>query len=77
VRALSIRRLIDAGHRDEAMPSAEQLRTLLQDCLDLGLTEDELSAACARIRRLCEEGTKRCRAPSSSARSCRTASTWG
>jgi len=55
VRALSIRRLIDAGHRDEAMPSAEQLRTLLQDCLDLGLTEDELSAACARIRRLCEE----------------------
>jgi len=55
VRALSIRRLSDAGLRDEAAQSAEKLRTLVNGCRDLGFTENELLAAFARVRRLCEE----------------------
>ena len=55
VRALSIRRLSDAGCRDEAAQGAEHLRTLLRNCVELGLTEGELWAAYTRIQRLCEE----------------------
>jgi tetratricopeptide (TPR) repeat protein len=55
VRALSIRRLSDAGCRDEAAQGAEQLRMLLRNCVELGLTEGELWAAYTRIQRLCEE----------------------
>jgi len=55
VRALSIRRLSDAGCRDEAAQGAEQLRMLLRNCVELGLTEAELWAAYTRIQRLCEE----------------------
>lgn len=55
VRALSIRRLADADRRDEAVQGAEKLRSLVKNCLGVGLTEDELMAAFARVRRLCEE----------------------
>jgi len=55
VRALSIRRLAEAGGRDEAIVGAEELRALVKRGLDVGLTEDQLIAAFARVRRLCEE----------------------
>jgi tetratricopeptide (TPR) repeat protein len=55
LRAMSVRRLIDAGLRDEAVQTADQLRTLVNGCRDLGLSENELMAATSRVRRLCEE----------------------
>jgi tetratricopeptide (TPR) repeat protein len=55
VRALSIRRLAEAGSRDEAIVAAGELHGLVKRGLELGLTEDELLAAFARVRRLCEE----------------------
>jgi tetratricopeptide (TPR) repeat protein len=55
VRALSIRRLAEAGSRDEAIVAAGELHGLVKRGLELGLSEDELVAAFARVRRLCEE----------------------
>ncbi|PYN33160.1 MAG: hypothetical protein DME01_19370 [Candidatus Rokuibacteriota bacterium] len=55
VRALSIRRLAEAGSRDEAIVAAGALHELVRRGLELGITEDELVAAFARVRRLCEE----------------------
>ena len=55
VRALSIRRLAEAGSRDEAIVAAGELHELVKRSLELGITEDELVAAFARVRRLCEE----------------------
>jgi tetratricopeptide (TPR) repeat protein len=55
VRALSIRRLAEAGNRDEAIVAAGELHGLVKHGLELGLSEDELTAAFARVRRLCEE----------------------
>ena len=55
VRALSIRRLAEAGSRDEAIVAAGELHGLVKRGLELGLSEDELIAAFARVRRLCEE----------------------
>jgi tetratricopeptide (TPR) repeat protein len=55
VRALSIRRLAEAGGRDEAIVAAGELHELVKRGLELGITEDELVAAFARVRRLCEE----------------------
>jgi tetratricopeptide (TPR) repeat protein len=55
VRALSIRRLAEAGNRDEAIVGAGELHGLVKRGLELGLSEDELTAAFARVRRLCEE----------------------
>jgi hypothetical protein len=55
MRAMSIRRLADAGCRDEAAAGAEELRVLLRNCVELGITEGELWAAYTRIQRLCEE----------------------
>ncbi len=55
VRALSIRRLAEAGSRDEAIVAAGELHELVKRGLELGITEDELVAAFARVRRLCEE----------------------
>ena len=55
VRALSIRRLAEAGSRDEAIVAAGELQGLVKRGLELGLSEDELAAASARVRRLCEE----------------------
>jgi len=55
VRALSIRRLAEAGSRDEAIVAAGELHGLVKRGLELGLSEDELGAAFARVRRLCEE----------------------
>jgi tetratricopeptide (TPR) repeat protein len=55
VRALSIRRLAEAGSRDEAIVAAGELNELVKRGLELGITEDELTAAFARVRRLCEE----------------------
>jgi len=55
VRALSIRRLAEAGSRDEAIVAAGDLHGLVKRGLELGLTEDDLIAAFARVRRLCEE----------------------
>ena len=55
VRALSIRRLAEAGSRDEAIVAAGELQGLVKRGLELGLSEDELAAAFARVRRLCEE----------------------
>jgi tetratricopeptide (TPR) repeat protein len=55
MRAMSIRRLADAGCRDEAAAGAEALRVLLRNCVELGITEGELWAAYTRIQRLCEE----------------------
>ena len=55
VRALSIRRLAEAGSREEAIASAGGLNELVKRGLKLGITEDELTAAFARLRRLCEE----------------------
>jgi len=55
VRALSIRRLAEAGGRDEAIVAAGELHGLVKHGLELGLTEDDLLAAFARVRRLCEE----------------------
>jgi tetratricopeptide (TPR) repeat protein len=55
VRALSIRRLAEAGSRDEAIVAAGELNELVKRGLELGITEDDLAAAFARVRRLCEE----------------------
>jgi tetratricopeptide (TPR) repeat protein len=55
VRALSIRRLAEAGSRDEAIVAAGDLHGLVKRGLELGLSEDDLFAAFARVRRLCEE----------------------
>jgi tetratricopeptide (TPR) repeat protein len=55
VRALSIRRLAEAGSRDEAIVAAGDLHGLVKRGLELGLSEDDLLAAFARVRRLCEE----------------------
>jgi tetratricopeptide (TPR) repeat protein len=55
VRALSIRRLAEAGNRDEAIVAAGELHALVKRGVELGLSEDELTAAFARVRRLCEE----------------------
>jgi hypothetical protein len=55
VRALSIRRLAEAGSRDEAIVAAGELNELVKRGLELGITEDDLVAAFARVRRLCEE----------------------
>ena len=55
VRALSIRRLAEAGSRDEAIVAAGELHGLVKHGLELGLEEDDLMAAFTRIRRLCEE----------------------
>lgn len=55
VRALSIRQLADEGNRDEAVLRTEALRELLRSCMELGVSEEELSVAFARTRRLFEE----------------------
>jgi len=55
LRALSIRRLAEAGSRDEAIVAAGELQGLLKRGVEMGLSEDELAAALARVRRLCEE----------------------
>jgi len=55
VRALTIRRLAEAGSRDEAIVAAGDLHGLVKRGLELGLSEDDLLAAFARVRRLCEE----------------------
>jgi tetratricopeptide (TPR) repeat protein len=55
MRAMSIRRLVDADCRDEAAEEAEKLRALLRSSIELGITESELSAASTRIQRLCQE----------------------
>ena len=55
VRALSIRRLAEAGSREEAIVAAGELHGLVKRGLEWGLSEDELTAAFARVRRLCEE----------------------
>jgi len=55
VRALSIRRLAEAGSRDEAIVAAGDLHGLVKRGLEQGLSEDDLVAAFARVRRLCEE----------------------
>ncbi|MGH7303700.1 MAG: hypothetical protein ACRELZ_10440, partial [Candidatus Rokuibacteriota bacterium] len=55
VRALSIRRLAEAGNRDEAIVAAGDLHGLVKRGLELGIGEDELVAAFGRVRRLCEE----------------------
>ncbi len=55
VRALSIRQLADEGNRDEAVLRTETLRELLRQCIELGVSEDDLSVAFARTRRLFEE----------------------
>ena len=44
LRAMSIRRIADAGCRAEAATAAEQLRALMQKCVELGVTESELDA---------------------------------
>jgi tetratricopeptide (TPR) repeat protein len=55
VRSLSIRRLAESGSRDEAIVAAGELHGLMKRGLEMGLSEDELTAAFARVRRLCEE----------------------
>ena len=55
VRTLSIRRLAEAGSRDEVIVAAGELNELVKRGLEFGITEDELVAAFARVRRLCEE----------------------
>ncbi len=55
VRTLSIRQLADAGNRDEAILRTEALRQLLRRCLELGVSEEDLSVPFARTRRLVEE----------------------
>jgi len=55
VRALSIRRLAEAGSRDEAIVAAGELNELVKRGPEVGITEDELEATFARVRRLCEE----------------------
>jgi tetratricopeptide (TPR) repeat protein len=55
VRTLSIRQLADAGNRDEAVLRTEALRQLLRRCLELGVSEEDLSVPFARTRRLVEE----------------------
>ena len=55
LRAMSIRRLADAGCHDEAVEAAEDLRKLLRDCVDLGISETDLWAVYTRILRLSEE----------------------
>jgi tetratricopeptide (TPR) repeat protein len=55
VRALSIRQLVDEGNHDEAVLRTEAFRELLRQCIELGVSEDDLSVAFARTRRLFEE----------------------
>lgn len=55
LRALRIRQLNDDGNRDEAVLRTEMLRELLRRCMEVGLSEDELSAAFAKTRRLVAE----------------------
>jgi tetratricopeptide (TPR) repeat protein len=55
MRAMAIRRLADAGCHDEAVEGAEDLRKLLRDCVDLGISETDLWAVYTRIMRLSEE----------------------
>ena len=55
VRTLSIRQLADEGNRDEAVLRTEALRELLRRCLDVGVSEEDLSVPFARTRRLVEE----------------------
>jgi len=55
LRTMSIRRLADAGSRDEVIVAAGELNELVKRGLEFGITEDELTAAFARVRRLCEE----------------------
>ena len=55
LRTLSIRQLNDAGDREGAVLRTETLRELLQSCMELGVSMEELSVAFARIQRLCEE----------------------
>ena len=55
VRALGIRQLNDEGDRDEAVLRTEALRERLRSYTELGLSEEELSVAFARTRRLFEE----------------------
>ena len=55
MRAMSIRRLADAGCHDEAVEGAEDLRKLLRDCVDLGISETDLWAVYTRILRLSDE----------------------
>jgi tetratricopeptide (TPR) repeat protein len=55
MRAMAIRRLADASCHDEAVEGAEDLRKLLRDCIDLGISEADLWAAYTRILRLSEE----------------------
>jgi tetratricopeptide (TPR) repeat protein len=55
MRAMRIRRLADAGCHDEAVEGAEDLRKLVRDCVDLGISEADLWAAYTRILRLSEE----------------------
>lgn len=55
VRTLSIRQLADAGNRDEAVLRTEALRELLRRCLELGVSQEDLSVPFARTRRLVEE----------------------
>jgi tetratricopeptide (TPR) repeat protein len=55
VRTLAIRQLADGGNRDEAVLRTEALRELLRRCLELGVSEEDLSVPFARTRRLVEE----------------------
>lgn len=55
LRALGIRQLNDDGNRDEAVLRTEALRELLRSCMVLGVSEEELSVAFAKARRLGEE----------------------
>ncbi len=55
LRARAIRQLCDDGHRDEAQLRTEALHELLRSCMELGISEDDLSVALATTRRLTEE----------------------
>ena len=54
-RTRTIRRLAEGGQRPVAVARVEELRALLQSYAELGLTEEELAAAMAEIRRLCAD----------------------
>jgi len=54
-RTRTIRRLAEGGQRPVAVARVEELRALLQSYAELGLTEEELAAATAEIRRLCAD----------------------
>lgn len=54
-RTRGIHRLCEEGDRDEAVLRTEAFRELLRRCLDLGLSEEELSVPLARARSLAEE----------------------